>query len=139
MARNALIPPRREGSVELDDGRRLAYTTCERTDAGAPLAVAVRIRDLDSGDDRLFGEVEGTAASIRVSPDESRVLMWQNEPGRNRTLILDREGAVHEIGSLWIPLGWSGRDRILLIDRSRSPEQIVVADASGTILREIYP
>jgi len=126
-------------TAPLDDGRRLAYTTCERIDAGASLTAEVRIRDLDTGEDRLFGEVEGAVASIRVSPDGSRVLMWGNEPGRNRTVILDREGAVREIGEMWIPLGWSGRDQILLIDRSRSPEQIVVANATGEIVREIYP
>lgn len=54
------------------------------------------------------------------------------------TIIVDKTGASKELEAGWYPVGWQGRERVVLADEWQA-RHLSVADASTGALRVFYP
>ncbi len=116
------------------DGDRLAYGDSSE----------LRIVDLKNMRTRTIGRIEATASRILLSPSAGRVMVQQRgHDGRPLPLaVFDPTGPPTELPEGWsIPIGWSGRNRVIVghDDPSGFIRRLALADAATGTLREIYP
>jgi hypothetical protein len=117
------------------DARWLAYADCERREARS----RVRLRDLSTGEERLLAEIEERPTALLLSPRADRVLVGLGL--RNDTLVIEADGTMHRFDPGLLPLGWSGRDRVLLYQPPTDDglPRLIAAQATGGESRTLYP
>ena len=114
----------------------LAYSTCE-TENGASW---IRLRDLESGQDRDLAAIPGSVMRLFLSPRGDRVLLRMRSDHGERTLTVGADGTVHRFDPVLRPVGWSGRDRVILMDpEGATHTRLLVARADGSETRAIFP
>lgn len=127
------------GAADLsEDGSLLAYATCPRTTAG--MKSSIHLMDRNTREDRVIGQIDGKAWRILISPTRDQLLIHRLRPagGALPTVIVDTRGSTRELQAGWIPVGWQGRQRVVLADDARSP-RLSVADVSTGDVRVFYP
>lgn len=118
----------------------VAFSNCDASEGRS----TIRIRDRATGEEVALGEVPGLPRSLAVSPRGDRVLVQTvPEPGPGPGAwgwSLQRDGEPHEFPEGLLPIGWSGRDRVVLEDRrDRDVVRIAMSRPDGSDMRPIFP
>jgi len=100
--------------------------------------------DLTTMEDRPMATLETGAWQMLISPSADRVAVQRLAKGPSipSGVILDLQGRATELPAGWsIPIGWSGRNRVIVAqdDRTGASRRLALADAATGELNEIYP
>jgi ABC-type transport system involved in multi-copper enzyme maturation permease subunit len=125
-------------AASTEDERLVAYSTC---DGGQPTSrrSEIHLFDRQSGEDRIVGSVDGSARELFVSPAADRVLLARYDSDGVHAAIVGGGTTPVYIDGHWEPLGWTGRDQVVLFGRWQEPTPLVVASADGKQLRSLLP
>ena len=131
------------GAIDLSaDGSLLAYATCppNRT---ADMTSDLHLVDMKTWIDLAAGQFAGKAWRILISPTKEKLLIHRFRPGGGTlpTAIVDMDGSTRELAPGWIPVGWQGRERVVLADATDDWQikRLAVADAGTGEMRPFYP
>jgi len=120
------------------NGQWLAYSTCIG-EKPAPRSSEIHLVDRRTGEDRLLGSVKGLARELFLSPAADRVLLALYDSDGVRAAIVGGETPAVIIDGDWSPLGWTGKDQVVLYGDGQTPAPLVVAAADGSLLRSLIP
>ncbi|HET6373792.1 MAG TPA: hypothetical protein VFG76_10815, partial [Candidatus Polarisedimenticolia bacterium] len=121
------------------DGLTIAYAVCDETIHDGATSV-VKLRNLVTGADTVAGSVRGVPRALILSGGADKILVaGVDETGPVPACVLDAHGASTCLEPGWTPLGWYGRDKVVLADGDREVRRIAVADAAGRDLSVVYP
>jgi len=128
------------GGVDLsEDERLLAYAVC-RGDKNAGYTSEVRLWDeAAAGSDHILAVLPDKVTMLSLSPQGDQVLVGRHDTAGDPlpSVILTRTGSVRDLDPGWIPVGWSGRNRVVLAD-GYAAQRLALADPD-TGIRIIYP
>ncbi|MGD8377624.1 MAG: ABC transporter permease subunit [Acidobacteriota bacterium] len=118
----------------------VAFSNCDEPERRS----TIRVRDRATGEEVVLGKLPDLPRSLAVSPRGDRVLVQTvPEPGPGpgvRGWSLARGGDPQEFPAGLLPIGWSGRDRVVLEDsRDGDTVRIAMSRPDGSDLRAIFP
>jgi len=119
------------------DERFLVYSACDERDLAQPeylqLDSTVRLRDLESGEDRLLTTLGGNISSLMFNPSGTQVLVSTDYFGLpHGVAVVGIDGEVRTFGNFMSSVGWIDERRALLV---RHPDPNVPGeDRAGSYL-----
>ena len=85
----------------------------------------------------------GTVNRLSLSPRADRVLMRIRDGLEWRTQVVGADGSPRQLEGGLRPVGWSGRDRMVLMDYpdddTTDPTRLLLVQADTGETREIFP
>ena len=120
------------------DGMSLAWVECDGT-ADEKTVSRAHIFDLSTMIDRPLGPFEGRPFQVDLSPSGDRLVVRRMGGDAVPAIVLDAGGPPQSLEQGWTPLGWSGRNRVILEDHVNGAKRLAVADVETGDLRQIYP
>lgn len=116
-----------------EDGSRLAWIECQETAEEVTISRA-HVLDLSTMTGTVLGSFHGDPLQVRLSPTGRRLAV-RRRGAESPPLVLEAGGGIRELAEGWIPLGWSGRNRVVLEGERR----LAVVDVATGALRQIHP
>jgi hypothetical protein len=121
---------------------RLAYGVC-RSDGEHDARTQVRFHDLNEARDIAAVDLEGRGWQMRLSPggDWVTVTYAAEKSGTYAPVAVHVSGAIHTFEAGWSPLGWSGRNDVILSRYSKAfgIDALAVADVRTGEMRQVFP
>jgi hypothetical protein len=125
-----------------DDARRMVYGDC-RSDDEDDRRSRVHFRDLIEGADVATVDLEGRVWNMHLSPNGEwvSVLYAAEQDGVLAPAAVHVSGRIHRFEDGWSPIGWSGRNSVVLTryDNSSAVSEVALADVETGEMRPVYP